>query len=443
MAQARTAGGRRASVFGLAMVFACAGDDAAPGVADGSGGTSTSSSGGEVSSATSADPSTSAADTTAGSESGGDSSHVLGGMVQGLQGATVEIVNGAETLALDTDGPFTFPTRLDSGDGYAVEVSVQPSGPDQTCTVVAGDGVVAEADIDDIIVRCVTPIRHVIVLGIDGLGGDWLAPIDTPALDALRAEGVWTPQMQNVLPTSSSTNWMSMIDGTTPQQHGVLSNGWQPGDSNPPPTMFAALRQQRPDATIGIFHDWADFDRLVEPGIADHVEHPGDEQETMTAAIAWMQREQPTLLFIHLDHVDHAGHLSTWGSAPYVAAVEDADTLTGQLRTAVEDAGMWPYTAVIVSSDHGGTAFSHGSDTAAERTIPFILRAPQSTPGLLERDVRIWDIAATVLALLDVPAPPEWVASPVVEGLFDRTATLPPPLEEGMAVAVDQHVLLY
>ncbi len=434
----------------LGLVSACTGDDATTPPAATSSDTGTSSgttTGGDPPGTSTAG--TSAIDTTAdttaqaSSDTTSSSAHTLGGMLQGLQGAEVEIVNGAETLTLDADGPFEFTTPLDSGEPYTVEVTVQPAGPDQQCTVQGGAGRVANADIDDVRVRCVTPIRHVVVLGLDGFGGDWLEPIATPTLDALRAQGVWTAQMVNVLPTSSSTNWMSMIDGTTPQQHGVLSNGWQPGDSNPPPTMFAALREHQPDATIGIFHDWGDFDRLVEPGVADHVEDPGAEQETMDAAVAWLQRNEPTLLFIHLDHVDHAGHASTWGSAPYNTAVEDADLLTAQLRTGLEDAGLWPYTALIVSSDHGGVLFSHGNDTAAERAIPFILRTPQTIPGELERDLRIWDIAATVLEMLDVPAPAEWVASPVVEGLFDPSIALPPPVDAAQALAVDQAVQLY
>lgn len=405
-------------------------------------------------STTAIDPSSSdvADETTAGAEpttigsSSDDATpgpRTVGGTLEGLQGASVSIRNGDDALVLEADGPFAFPTAVLDGEAYAVEVEAHPIDPDQTCTVSAGQGMVAGADVQDVVVRCVTPIRHVVVLGIDGFGGQWVEPSPTPNLDALREVGVWTIEMQNALPTSSSTNWMSMIGGSGPEQHGVLSNAWQPGDSDPPPTMFAALREHRPDAMIGVFHDWADFDRLVEPDVLDHAEHPGDEQDTMDAATAWLVDVRPTLLFVHLDHVDHAGHTYGWSSAEYVAAIASADGLLGQLRAALEDAQMWPYTALLVSADHGGAGLLHGADTAAERSIPFVLHAPQTPPGELARDVRIWDIAATVLALLDVPAPAEWIASPVVEGLYDTTLSLPPPVEGIEAVAVSDHVWLY
>jgi len=415
-----------------------------PGSAPSSEGGSDSSGAG-LSTTTGADTSEADSQPTSADSSGDGPSgpHTLGGTLEGLQGASVVVSNGVDVLVLDADGPFVFPSSVGDGESYAVQIDAQPSGPDQTCTVSAGEGTVAGADIVDVEVRCVTPIRHVVVLGIDGLGGDWVQPVDTPNLDALRDEAAWTLQMHNALPTSSSTNWMSMIVGSGPQQHGVLSNGWQPGDSDPPPTMFAALRQHRPDAVIGVFHDWDEFDRLIEPGVVDHMEHPGDEQDTMDAATAWLGQEQPTLLFVHLDHVDHAGHLNTWGSDAYVSAVEDADGLLGQLRAELEDTGMWPYTAVLLSADHGGSGFSHGADTAAERTIPFVMRTPQGTVGPVERDLRIWDLAATVLALLDVPAPEEWIASPVVEGLYDSPFELPPPVDGVEIASVSEPVWIY
>ena len=353
-------------------------------------------------------------ETTAGDP--GPGTYALSGDLSGLQGASVTLRRATgDELVVEANGPFSFTTLLEDAESYDVQVSVQPAGPDQTCEVTAGQGAVAGADVTDLEVRCVTPIRHVVILGIDGLGGSFVEAAQTPNLDALMAEGVWTLTMQNALPTSSSTNWMSMIGGTSPDQHGVLSNAWQPGDSTPPPTLFAVLRGQRPDAKSGMFHDWQDFDRLVEPGVVDRREHPGDEQETMDAAIAWADANAPALLFIHLDHVDHAGHLNTWGSDAYYNAVASADALVGQLRGALEANGMWPYTALLVSSDHGGVAFNHGADTPDERPIPFIARTPQGEPGTIARETRIWDIAATATSLLDLTAPPEWVASPVVE----------------------------
>jgi len=374
-------------------------------------------------------------------EEGSGGIYALSGTLSGLQGASLVLTQAnGDTLTLDADGAFEFSMRLSDGESYAVAVDAQPLDPDQTCAVELGDGVIDGTSVSDVVVDCVTPIRHVVILGIDGLGGAFVEEADMPNLDALMSEGTWTLTMQNALPTSSSTNWMSMIGGTSPDQHGVLNNGWQPGDSNPPPTLFAVVRGQRPDAKIGMFYDWQDFDRLVEEGVVDRRLHPGDEYETIDAAIDWADTNKPELLFIHLDHVDHAGHLNTWGSDAYFAAASVADDLIGELRAGLESNGMWPYTALLLSADHGGAGFSHGADTSPERPIPFVARTPQGLPAAVTRETRIWDLAATAAALLDVTQPPEWVASPVIEvwGLTE------PPMEDPLPqVEIDTLELLY
>jgi hypothetical protein len=353
--------------------------------------------------------------------------HAVRGRLEGLQGASVVLAMGDEALTLVSDGEFTFSRELLDGAPVAIEVRAQPAGPDQVCTV-EGPAVVAQADVD-LRVRCVTPIRHVVVVGVDGMGGAYVGGAPMPVFNDLLAQSVYTLDMQNALPTMSSTNWMSMIDGSSADQHGVLSNSWQPGDSTPPITVFAVLRDARPGAKIGVFHDWSDFGRLVEPGVADVMTHPGDEDQTVDAALQWMVVNRPDLLFIHLDHVDHAGHLNGWGSAAYDRALEHADALLGRVIDSLKAAGMWPYTALIVSADHGGSGLLHGEDTDLERPIPFVLRAPQAAPRRLTRELRIWDTPATVLALLAVDQPDVWIGQPVAEGLFGRGIPAAPQAE--------------
>ena len=93
-------------------------------------------------------------------------------------------------------------------------------------------------------------IDHVVIIGVDGMGGLFVGGPETPTLDAMMLEGAFTLTMQNALPTSSSTNWMSMVNGQGTDGHGVYSNGWSVGDSQPASTVIKILREQRPDATI-------------------------------------------------------------------------------------------------------------------------------------------------------------------------------------------------
>ncbi len=93
--------------------------------------------------------------------SGAPSAHTVlgnrtvGGSLSGLTpGATVVLQNkGADDLALMANGEFSFATRLVDGDSYAVTVLSQPSNQD--CSVTAGSGVIAGANVTSVEVECV------------------------------------------------------------------------------------------------------------------------------------------------------------------------------------------------------------------------------------------------------------------------------------------------
>lgn len=70
-------------------------------------------------------------------------------------------------------------------------------------------------------------IKHVVVIGFDGLSPDGLQTANTPNFDKLMHEGAHTFHARAVLPTSSSANWASMIMGSGPEQHGISSNVWE------------------------------------------------------------------------------------------------------------------------------------------------------------------------------------------------------------------------
>ena len=111
-----------------------------------------------------------------------------------------------------------------------------------------------------------------------------------------------------------------------------------------------------------------------------------------------------------------------------VDAIAVADRLVGELLDAYAQIGALANTTVIVSADHGGTAAgSHGADRSPLRNIPLIISGGGVNAGvLIEREVRIFDVAATAAYLLDVPTPAAWIATPVYEA-FDDYAGPPVP----------------
>jgi predicted AlkP superfamily pyrophosphatase or phosphodiesterase len=274
-------------------------------------------------------------------------------------------------------------------------------------------------------------VEHVVVVGFDGLSPRGIQAARTPHFDAVRRVGAFTWHARGVMPTSSSPNWASMIMGAGPEQHGVTSNDWMPdqfdiapvvtGPGGIFPTIFGVLRGQQPRAVIGVFHDWEGFGRLVEKGVPDAVEHHKGAENTMRRAIEFAVRRRPRLLFIHLDHVDHAGHKFGHGSPEYIAAVELADALTGQLLEALDQAGMRTHTILLLTADHGGVGRKHGGATMAEIEIPWIIAGPGVAAGReLRKPVNTYDTAPTLAHVLGLTPPDAWIGRPVLEAFGSK-----------------------
>ena len=269
-------------------------------------------------------------------------------------------------------------------------------------------------------------INHVVVVGVDGLSPDGVQKAETPNLDRLCQQGAWTFHARGVMPTSSSPNWASMIMGAGPEQHGITSNDWQPdkfeisptvkGPGGFFPTIFSVLRGQKPKSVLGVFHDWDGYGRLVEKELVDIIEDLDGPTNTVRRAVEFLKNRKPTFTFIHLDHVDHAGHESGHGTPAYYASVEVADKLIGEVGAAIAEAGMKQHTLLLITADHGGTGKGHGGASMVEIEIPWILVGPGVRSGYeINSPVNTYDTAATIAHVFRLKTPEAWIARPVRE----------------------------
>jgi len=285
--------------------------------------------------------------------------------------------------------------------------------------------------------------QRLIIIGIDGMSPEGIAKAQTPVMDSLAAAGTACMNVQAVLPTSSSPNWASMMMGAGPEQHRVTSNNWLRGWPRGPiachgrtrkgrkvaswPTFFGTIRQHKPQAVIACFNDWQEYDRLIEPNVLDRQWQPTSKHEkaemghilTMQHAREYLAQKTPDLMMVHLDHVDHAGHMLGHGTDGYYRAVEVADSLIGTMMVTLRNLGLTEKVNVLISADHGGLGHGHGGDTPQERTVPWILCGPgirkgQNLPGPFPT----YNSAPTVLRLFGVPAPECWTGTAVKEA-FD------------------------
>lgn len=275
--------------------------------------------------------------------------------------------------------------------------------------------------------RCTAaPVQHFVVIGCDGMSPDGVLKAKSPVMRRLMKEGAWSLHARGVMPTSSSPNWASMIMGAGPEQHGVTSNDWQPdkfdiapiatGSGGIFPTIFGVLREQQPDAVMGVFHDWNDYGRLFERKAVNVIKDTDGPTNAVREAAAFWKDNKAAFTFIHLDHVDHAGHEIGHGTPEYYASVDVADKLIGEAIEALRSAGMWESTILLVTADHGGKGKGHGGATMAEIEIPWIITGPGVKAGHeIKSPISTCDTAATIAYVFGLKQPDVWIGRLVRE----------------------------
>ena len=270
--------------------------------------------------------------------------------------------------------------------------------------------------------------EHVVVVSIDGLRPDAIRVAYAPTLQRLVAEGTSSFLASTILPSKTLPSHTSMVTGVLPARHGITWNTDETATLGVVrvPTMFALARAQ--GRTTAALFAKSKFHHLEVPGSLDFVRSPAGEAESWTVDVTvptlegHLAEARPNLLFFHVGEPDYAGHASGWMSGPYTAAVARADSALARVVAAADGAfGAGQYT-LIVTADHGGHDHGHGSASAADVTIPWLVwgeAARAATP--LSVRVRTMDTAATALWLLGVAVPEDWDGMPVSEA-FDAAA---------------------
>jgi predicted AlkP superfamily pyrophosphatase or phosphodiesterase len=253
------------------------------------------------------------------------------------------------------------------------------------------------------------------VVSIDGLRPDAISAFSAPTLQRLMKEGSYTLAASTILPSKTLPSHTSMLTGQPPELHGVLWNDVATADADvvEVPTVFAVARGA--GYRTAAFFSKAKFQPLQQPGSLDYSQAPGgwfgrwDSDRTMADVESHLGESRPNLMFVHLSDPDRAGHSSGWMSPAYGRAVAAVDGAMARLLSSADTAfGKDNYT-VIVTADHGGHEFNHGSDDPRDVLIPWIAWGRGVKSGQLQESaVQTVDTASTVLWLLGLDEPGEW-----------------------------------
>lgn len=268
-------------------------------------------------------------------------------------------------------------------------------------------------------------IKHVILIGIDGLGANYLSNAkNVPTMQSMMKDGASTLHARCVMPSSSADNWASMTMGADPSLTGYTE--W---DSKVPefpsrvtdqyglfPSICGLLREQKPKATIGVIYSWSGIGYLFPKKAVNKDENTNNDSITLAHAQQYIKSEKPDFLFLHFDNVDGAGHNIGWGTPEYYRSISIFDNHVGGILAAVDEAGIRDNTIIILTSDHGGINKGHGGKTLQEMEIPWIIIGRKIKKGYaLKQSIMTYDTAATIAYIFGLKTPQVWVGRPVLE----------------------------
>lgn len=217
--------------------------------------------------------------------------------------------------------------------------------------------------------------KKVLIIGLDGTRSDALQQANTPNLDALIANGLFTWDAWHLGITVSGPSWSTIMTGVWWNKHGVSSNAYTGSNFNQYPYFPTLAKTILPNLKCVQVVEWAPMsDNVYNDGWDTKLITPdGDGAATAAVASAQLADDNLDCMFVYFDAVDLAGHSSGFSPSnpSYIQAIENNDYHMGLVLNALyarpnyanED---W---LILVITDHGGIGTGHGGITYEERHI--------------------------------------------------------------------------
>lgn len=254
--------------------------------------------------------------------------------------------------------------------------------------------------------------NRVLIIGIDGCRPDALLKANTPNIDKLASNGAYSYQSKTDEISSSGICWTGMLTGVWHDKHKVVTNDYKNPNLKEFPHFFHRLKKHNPKIRTYTISQWAPIHMILQDGDADYANTFKSEEETAIDVIEKICKEDVTAMFVQLDDVDHAGHSKGFhkDSTGYISAIESADERVGRIMRAVKSRKNYKSEnwLVIVSTDHGGSQYSHGQNIPEHTTTFFIANGKDVKKGEIKEQVNVVDIACTTMEYLGLEIAPEW-----------------------------------
>jgi hypothetical protein len=239
------------------------------------------------------------------------------------------------------------------------------------------------------------PVRHAIVVLVDGLG---LAALTARRGHArtLASRLDADPAISSVFPTTTASALASLTTGADPGRHGLVGytapgpdgrivnhlSGWDDGslplDWQRMPTVFerAAGAGLRPVAIGPKRYAASGFTRAVLRG-AEYLD--GASIADRVAQAQAFLAGPPGIAYLYVPELDTAAHKHGWESDRWVAALEELDAALAPLLSS-----LGPQTGAVVTADHGIVDVPHERQVLVEPAMLEGVAAVAGEPRCLQ-----------------------------------------------------------
>jgi alkaline phosphatase D len=216
--------------------------------------------------------------------------------------------------------------------------------------------------------------RTVVVTLFDGFSPAMADATQTPNLDRIKREGVWSRHLVPAFPTLSMTNHTSFATGCWPEHHGIMSNtfydqklgrygdkmnvadaDWHTGCQS----IWEAVEKQGVHAAV---FNWVGRSSRTRGKLATYInpivpykDEPSDDA-ILAGALKLIRDngpDHPRLIALYFRGPDEAAHYNGVTAPKTLAAVRKADAIVGTLMSALSKLPAGREGTLIVGTDHG------------------------------------------------------------------------------------------
>lgn len=207
-----------------------------------------------------------------------------------------------------------------------------------------------------------------------------------------------------VYPSTTLPCHLSLIYSIDPSVHGTLDKFYKPftGHDN----LFDHIYKS--GLTCSFYYSWGELKDLYFPNdllsqgfySCDNYGPEKAVNRLTEEALTIIRERQPDFVFLYNEYPDETGHTSGWGSKEYSQSVDFSFSNLKYIMDNLPDNYR-----VLVTADHGGHGFSHGSDSPEDMTIPILIDSRLETNDSFSLNPSIKDIAPTICDVLDIEIP--------------------------------------